>query len=284
MTWDRLGVVSLHLKRDVWGTARFLNTLAPYWGESPDVILDLSACTFLNAEGAAILAAFVLHRQQWGRQTQIDWETVSAEIRRQLGRWELTKLFGANNHPWTDNAIPLFHQTELDGEAVEGYIGTVIRAGDNMPAMTPDLVKETNRSLCELLVNIFEHAGSPCGGLAIGQYYPHVKEVQFCVCDLGLGLARKVQQAGFAQNCCGSAIQWALEEGHSTKSGPGGLGLFMLREFVKVNGGSLRILANTGYYAQKGVNRTAQSMLTPFPGTLIQIGLLIRPDEVYTIQ
>ena len=53
-----------------------------------------------------------------------------------------------------------------------------------MPTMTPELVKKTNTSLCELFTNIFEHAESPCGGLAIGQYYPNVKQVQFCVCDV----------------------------------------------------------------------------------------------------
>ena len=284
MTWDRVGAFTLHLRRDVWGMTKFLDRLAPFWNNRSRVILDLSTCTFLNAEGAAILAAFVLHRQECGHQTRIDWETVSSDIRRQLGRWELTELFGVNNHPWTDNAIPLFHQKRLDGGAVEEYISSVIRAGDNMPAMTPLLVKETNRALCELFVNIFEHANSPCGGLAIGQYYPHVKQVQICVCDLGVGLAEKVQRAGHAPDCCGMAIRWALEEGNSTKSGLGGLGLFMLREFVKLNGGSLRLLANTGYYVQSGANQNSQSLTTSFPGTLIQIGLLIRPDEVYTIQ
>jgi len=38
-----------------------------------------------------------------------------------------------------------------------------------MPAMTPDLQREINKALCELLVNILEHASSSCGGLAIGQ-------------------------------------------------------------------------------------------------------------------
>ena len=74
-----------------------------------------------------------------------------------------------------------------------------------------------------------------------------------------------------------------LEEGNSTKNSPGGLGLYLLREFVKSNGGSLRILANTGYYTQNGTKTTARSLNVSYPGTLIQVGLLIRPDEVYTI-
>ena len=283
MAWDRIRIFTLHLGRDVRAMVKFLDSLAPYWDDSARVLLDLKTCKFLNAEGAAIIAAFVLHRREAGRQTQIDWDTASVEIRRQFGRWELTKLFGMEDYPWTDNAIPLFHQKKLDGRSAERYICSVIRAGQNMPSMTPHLVKETVRSLCELLANIFEHAESPCGGLAIGQYYPHVKQVQICVCDPGIGLAEKVQRAGHATSCCGSAIQWALAEGNSTKSGPGGLGLFLLQNFVKANGGSLRLVANTGHFAQIGNNSAAQSLQVSFPGTLIQIGLLIRPNEIYTI-
>ena len=36
---------------------------------------------------------------------------------------------------------------------------------------------------------------------------------------------------------CGDAIQWALQEGNSTKQGPNGLGLYLLQDFVRVNGG-----------------------------------------------
>jgi len=42
-----------------------------------------------------------------------------------------------------------------------------------------------------------------------------------------------------------------LQEGNSTKQGPNGLGLYLLQDFVRVNGGSLQILANTGHYHQK---------------------------------
>jgi hypothetical protein len=150
--------------------------------------------------------------------------------------------------------------------------------------MTPELIKRTNNSLCELFTNVFEHAMSRSGGLALGQYYPNKKQVQFCVCDTGIGLARKVQSAGYCMYCCGAAIEWALQEGHTTRLGPGGLGLYVLREFVKANGGTLRILAYTGHFHQKGAHNMAESLDVSFPGTFVQLGLLIRPREVYTIR
>lgn len=273
--------LGLYPKAEDW--VRFLSPLETHWLSEQIVRIDFSACGFLSAEGAAILAAFVLHRRLVGGETHVESGTGSYDLHRQLGRWQLSELFGQPRFPWTDNAIPLLHQERLDGLAVEGYISTAIRAGDNMPAMTPELVRETNRSLCELFANVFEHSYSQIGGLAIGQYYPVKKQIQFCVCDAGMGLVAKVQEAGYARYSSGAAIRWALAEGHSTKSGPGGLGLFMLQEFVKANGGYLRILANDGYYEQRGSADRAYSLQKSFPGTLIQIGLLIRPDEVYTI-
>ena len=60
-------------------------------------------------------------------------------------------------------------------------------------------------------------------------------------------------------------------------------GLFLLREFIKAMG-SLRILANNGYYEQHGRDQNSQTLQAAYPGTLIQVTLLIREDEVYTIR
>ena len=197
MSWERVKLRSVNLNENVRDVVGLLTNLAPLWNDVPAVLLDLTSCGFLNAEGAAILAAFVVHRRTWGGSTGLDWDTASYDLKRQLGRWRLTELFGRENFPWTDNAIPLLHQERLDGPSVIEHISTVIRAGENMPAMTPDLQREINKALCELFVNIFEHAGSACGGLAIGQYYPIKKQVQFCVCDVGVGSGQQGSVGGF---------------------------------------------------------------------------------------
>jgi anti-sigma regulatory factor (Ser/Thr protein kinase) len=156
-----------------------------------------------------------------------------------------------------------------------------------MPAMTPQLAKEVQRSLCELFANIFVHANSPCGGLAIGQFYPKKRQIQICVCDGGIGIVRRVQDAGYGMSSPGEALAWALEEGTTTRSDasgpPGGLGLFLLREFVKLNGGALRVVANNGYLCLEAGRPNPQSLPVEFPGTLFQVKLNIRDDVVYTI-
>ena len=81
------------------------------------------------------------------------------------------------------------------------------------------------------------------------------------------------------------AISWAIKRGTTTRSvtqGPGGLGLYLLTEFVKLNGGSLRILANDAYYSTAGAVPDIRTLPVAYPGTLFQVRLNVRDDVHYT--
>jgi anti-sigma regulatory factor (Ser/Thr protein kinase) len=281
----RITLPVLDLRSERWGWTAFLSALSPYWLNATDVLLDFGRCDFLSADGSAVLAAFALRRRSWGGATQLDLETVRPDLRKQLGRWKLTELFGLSNFRWTDNAIPLFHQTQLDSKELLRYFCTHLQSGQNMPSMSENLAREVRRSLFELFQNIFSHAQSPCGGWVIGQYYPVVKQFQFCVCDCGIGIVDRVRGARKVCGSPGDAISWALKRGTTTRSaaqGPGGLGLYLLTEFVKLNGGSLRILANDAYYSAGGGSPDIQTLPIGYPGTLLQIRLKVRDDVHYT--
>jgi anti-sigma regulatory factor (Ser/Thr protein kinase) len=263
----------------------FLGVLAPYWLDGYSVCLDFGQCSFLSAEGAALLGAFKLRRDERWLETTIDWPSVSGDVAKQLGRWDIFPLFKRERHPWRDTAIPLFHQPNLDSAKLSEYICTQVCVAGNMPAMSSALTEEIQRALVELFQNAFIHAESPTGCLAIGQLYPNIKEVQICVCDSGIGMVRKIQDAGIRHADSPATLDWALGLGNTTRrpdSGPpGGLGLYLLREFVKINGGSLRLVANDGYWCQEGDEVVRQTLQVGLPGTLIQLKLRIRDDVVY---
>jgi hypothetical protein len=270
----------------------FLAALEPFWESESHVVLDFTNCSFLSAEGAAIVSIFKLSRNSARRTTAVDWGTVYPSVAKQLGRWKLASLFGKDDHPWTDNAIPLFHQPCLDSKALLGYICSHITPSTKMPAMTPNLLKEVQKSLCELFQNVFAHSCSSCGGIAIGQFYPRLKQVQICISDGGLGIARKVLDAGVALPSAGHALSWALEEGNTTRKKvlrpggphvPGGLGLFFLRKFVKTNQGNLRVVANKGFLFQAAEKFSIADMPVEFPGTLVQLNFNVRSDVTYKL-
>jgi signal transduction histidine kinase len=283
----RIMLPTLDLRSETCGWTNFLRALSPHWTAHSDVVLHLAKCGFLSADGSAVLAAFALKRQSWGATTRLDRSTVPLDLRKQLGRWHLAELFGLGNSTLTDNAIPLFHQTQLDSKGLVLYICAYFLSGRNMPSMSDGLAKEIQRSLLELFQNIFHHANSACGGLVFGQYYPIARQLQFCVCDAGVGIVHRVIEAGKRPGSPGEAVAWALKRGTTTRTtsqGPGGLGLYLLTEFVRLNGGSLRILANDAYYSSEGGAPDIQTLPVAYPGTLFQVRLNVRDDVHYTFR
>lgn len=262
-----------------------LRAMEPAWSCTDVVVLDFTDCTFISAHGVAVLVTLKLQRDLKGLVTRVSWETIRDRIGKQLGRWNVAPLFGGPDHPWTDNAIPLFLASDNRPETTVGYVQKWIVGHSAMPSMTTDLAKATCKAFCEIVGNIFRHADSPVGGLAMGQVYPKVKEFQICIWDGGIGLVRRVQDAGHGLDSSPAAIEWALQQGHSTAAtGPAGLGLYLLREFVKVNGGIFRIYANGGCYSERAGLPMRNAMIVGFPGTLIELKLKIRGDITYCLE
>ena len=98
-------------------------------------------------------------------------------------------------------------------------------------------------------------------------------------------MVQRVQSHGHARGSPVDAIQWAVERGNSTWRGdePPGLGLYLLREFIKVNGGVFRIYANNGCYSEVNGSRSGYLLRTGLPGTLIDLRLQVRDDVTYTL-
>ena len=75
------------------------------------------------------------------------------------------------------------------------------------------------------------------------------------------------------------AIKWALIDGNTTKQGvPGGYGLTILQDFLRMNGGSLQIISNNGYYCHDNNSQFTRIFNAEFPGTALN--LQIRTDDM----
>lgn len=51
-----------------------------------------------------------------------------------------------------------------------------------------------------------------------------------------------------------------------------------------MNGGSLRIIANRGYFREVNGQSMIDELSVGFPGTLFQLKFLVREDVVYTLR
>lgn len=269
----RIPVPPVNLYRDTQAVNGLLDALTPAWNCPDALVLDLSECSFLSAEGAAILTTLKLCRERRGRTTEIDWHTAPGQVSSHLARCQVAGQFGKTNSARCGTAVPLLNQPCLDPRALGEYLTGQVFAGGYLPAMSDDLTKQTRQALFEVVSNIFDHAESPCGGLIIGQLYPNVKQFQLCVCDGGVGLARRVQDSRMPSLSACQAIQWAIEGNSTRQNQPGGLGLKRLRQFVQANGGAFRIYANDGCLAETTNGLTRWRLSAELPGTLIEIRL-----------
>lgn len=105
--------------------------------------------------------------------------------------------------------------------------------------------------------------------------------------DLGVGIRRTVRDHAGLNLSAEEAIvwAWATKGRNTTKSGqtPGGLGLKLLTEFIKLNGGRRQIVSDAGYWClQKNQVGTARLDL-PFPGTAVSLELNTADSQSYML-
>ena len=106
--------------------------------------------------------------------------------------------------------------------------------------------------------------------------------------DAGIGFRRKIyKELGleFKMNS-DKAIEWALQEGNTTRKGkvPGGLGLKLIKEFIALNKGRIQIVSDRGYWEFSPGGETLTRIGTPFPGTVINIEINTADTSSYRLR
>ena len=152
--------------------------------------------------------------------------------------------------------------------------------------MSEALSERFKNSILEIFVNAAMHSESKLGIFACGQYFPQQDRLDFCVADAGIGIRRKIyKELGLKMNS-DKAIEWALQEGNTTRKGsvPGGLGLKLIREFIAMNKGRIQIVSDRGYWEFSPQGETLTRIDTPFPGTVINIEINTADTSSYRLR
>lgn len=181
--------------------------------------------------------------------------------------------------------IPYRRFQPEDGRYFVSYVNRHL-AGKGIPKMTEGLGRRFIDSLLEIFVNSAMHSETKLGIFACGQSFPNKQRLDFCVADAGIGFRRKIKkELGRSMNS-DKAILWALEEGHTTKTGPvpGGLGLKLLREFICLNKGRIQIISDRGYWEYGPGGETVERMEHSFPGTVVNLEINTADTKSYRLK
>jgi hypothetical protein len=145
-----------------------------------------------------------------------------------------------------------------------------------LPKFDNRLEKKIVENLWEIVHNGIEHGEGKHGVSACGQFYPLMGYFEMAFYDYGYGIPKLVRDFGAVSpevedtQC----INWAVQKGNSTRPAedPSGLGLHLLRQFLKINKGIFQIASGNGYYEE--ISNDAVSLYTlknQINGTLVNI-------------
>ncbi len=146
------------------------------------------------------------------------------------------------------------------------------------------LKKKIVQNIWEIIQNGIIHSNSETGVSACGQVYPKKKYFEVAFYDAGIGMANKVKDYfGEGKKLNDSDyIEWALQRGNTTLNQPNaGLGLYFLREFVKINQGNFQIVSGKGFLGHiKSQNEEKSNLGNFFDGTLVNIRINISDNKL----
>jgi hypothetical protein len=236
------------------------------------IALDFSNCSFLMQNAVSVLGGLTKLAEHHGCRVEFAWDTLSPEVQRNLARNGLMQFVGQPALRTSKTAVPFRHDERLAEDDLVHYLYDSW-IGTGRVHISDALRSAIIGKVCEIYVNAFDHGHSPVGVFTSGQHYPKRKQLKLCVVDFGIGIPDNVRGHLKDPTKTGAeSMQWAFQRGNSTnKEGIArGLGLDILREFVKVNSGALEIFSHDG---EAMINRVQNFTSRPsvFPGTLVNI-------------
>ncbi|NLT51954.1 MAG: hypothetical protein GXX85_13680 [Ignavibacteria bacterium] len=162
-----------------------------------------------------------------------------------------------------------FKNVKDDNEVVEWIESEIL---PRIPQIDSKLNKGIVANFYEIINNSMLHSTCEYGLSVCGQFYPAKKYFELAFYDAGIGLANKVKNYGAIKKGepDSRCIKWALQEGTSTRSEPNsGIGLFLLQNFIKINGGNFHFISGDGFF--KYENYIENTLKNKLHGTLINL-------------
>ncbi len=249
------------------------------------VVLDFSGCDFFEANMAAPLYTIITRLRN--ELNDVSVMNMSSAIETILKKNHFLTIFNRIAIRDTKQTTIPFKIFKLHaGEQFFDYLESYMN-GRGIPTMSEALTKRFRQSIFEIFQNAAIHSNSESGIFTCGQFFPHKHRLDFTIADAGIGIRENVREyTGNKKLNSLKAIKWALTEGNTTKreNQPGGLGLKLLKEFIRMNEGKLQIVSRYGYYEFSANNETYKKLIHDYPGTCVNIEINTQDTSSYYLK
>ncbi len=248
------------------------------------ISLDMRQVTWFDANMCAPLGAILYQASR--RLNTVRFVRLSSSVQKILSKNGFLSNYGYPRIADTYNTTIQYSRFEPKDDRYFGaYIARHFKARA-IPQMSNELRKKFWESIFEIFSNAVIHSETQMGIFSCGQFYPNKNRLDFCIADLGIGIGRNLLKKRGMNLPPDEAIQWAMEGRNTTKSGPipGGLGLKLLREFIRLNQGRIQIVSGRGYWEQRQDNQVVRKLFSsPFPGTVVNIEINTADTRSYRL-
>lgn len=278
----------------------YLSKLSKQVLEAPEhfYIFDFSKCSIITHNGLAVIGGICNYLKQYetastmlkgfglsnpfsSRKVGFNIDTINPRLMdrmRQLGFWNYVQPdYGVSCS--SDYIGYREHNAVLEDSQIVAHLQDSWLTNEKL-SMSELLKAEIVSSIYEIFVNAYGHGlkDNPRNQSVVscGYYEPKEKELSLSVLDLGGGIVQSVQRHTRIPDKK-QAFEWALEIGNSTRTDspsdiPRGLGFGILKEFISLNGGMLRVCSDA-YMATIDQSGNYLTERNPgcFLGTLISI-------------
>jgi hypothetical protein len=252
-----------------------------------DVTFNFEKCHSLRPNVVAFLGGLARLIESRQGKVSFDWDSAQPLVLQKLTFNGFATLFGGSHTVIDDHSIPYREDLLLNRGDLPTLANQIIDylteqwLGKGWIHISPRLRDAIVGNVWEIYANAFDHAESPIGVFSCGQHYQTLGSLQLTTVDFGKGIPANVKQffnnTGIPASKC---LEWAFQEGKTTKpSISRGMGLDLLKEFIKINHGKLEVYSYDSHALIDKDRESYETRETCFEGTLINITLVC--DELF---
>lgn len=247
-------------------------------------ILNFKNVTFIEANLCAVLGAIIVTNKEKGASFEYVNITNSFLIRSIKNNGFLELMEGTRTNYISSTCIP-FRTFDMKNEMeVEKYMYQYILHSRHVPTMSDGAKKKIFRSIFEIYQNSVIHSGAD-KIFVCGQYFPGKGKMALTMVEIGRTFKFNVtsHKPEYSNYTGAECINWAVKSGNTTKSlnETGGLGLDLIRTFLKLNEGKLQIRSADGYWEETKSVNFAHSCTNSFSGSIVNIEFNLRDKQSY---